>query len=129
MAVALVFGLIYAAVLNRLKLNEEIVGTFAGYSFIPIMNLFYTFVPVTNRQMLYPIGGQGLRPKVNLENYFGQILDRLWQIEIGGVVIPLGLLLFWRQGVCDSRQPAHPENFGNVGHRRYRGDDRSGGKD
>ena len=27
------------------------------------------------------------------------------------------------------RQPAHPENFGNVGHRRYRGDDRSGGKD
>ena len=20
--------------------------------------------------------------------------------------------LFWRQGVCDSRQPAHPENFG-----------------
>ena len=36
--------------------------------------------------------------------------------------------LFWRQGVCDSRQPAHPENFGNVGHRRYRGDDRSGGK-
>ena len=95
MAVALVFGLIYAAVLKRLKLNEEIVGTFAGYSFIPIMNLFYTFVPVTNRQMLYPIGGQGLRPKVNLENYFGQILDRLWQIEIGGVVIPLGLLLFF----------------------------------
>ena len=31
--------------------------------------------------------------------------------------------------VYDSRQPAHPENFGNVGHRRYRGDDRSGGKD
>ena len=57
------------------------------------MNLFYTFVPVTNRQMLYPIGGQGLRPKVNLENYFGQILDRLWQIRIGELVIPLGLLL------------------------------------
>ena len=95
MAVALVFGFFYAVVLNRLKLNEEIVGTFAGYSFIPIMNLFYTFVPVTNRQMLYPIGGQGLRPKVNLENYFGQILDRLWQIKIGNLVIPLGLLLFF----------------------------------
>lgn len=59
------------------------------------MNLFYTFVPVTNRQMLYPIGGQGLRPKVNLENYFGQILDRLWQIRCGELVIPLGLLLFF----------------------------------
>ena len=94
-AIAVLFGFGYSKILNRLKLNEEIVGTFAGYSFIPIMNLFYTFVPVTNRQMLYPIGGQGLRPKVNLENYFGQILDRLWQIEIGGVVIPLGLLLFF----------------------------------
>ena len=78
-AVAFVFGYLYSLILNHLKLNEEIVGTFAGYAFIPIMNLFYTFVPVTNRQMLYPIGGQGLRPKVNLENYFGQILDRLWE--------------------------------------------------
>ena len=94
-AVALVFGYLYSLILNHLKLNEEIVGTFAGYAFIPVMNLFYTFVPVTNRQMLYPIGGQGLRPKVNLENYFGQILDRLWQIRIGELVIPLGLLLFF----------------------------------
>lgn len=95
MLVAVVFGFLYAKLLNRLKLNEEIVGTFAGYSFIPIMNLFYTFVPVTNRQMLYPIGGQGLRPKVNLDQYFGQILDNFLQLRIGPVVIPLGLLLFF----------------------------------
>lgn len=94
-AVAVLFGYGYALILNRLKLNEEIVGTFAGYSFIPIMNLFYTFVPVSNRQMLYPIGGQGLRPKVNLDNYFGQVLDRLWQIRIGSLTIPAGLLLFF----------------------------------
>ena len=93
MAVALLLGYLYAKILNHLKLNEEIVGTFAGYSFIPVMNLFYTFAPVTNRQMLYPIGGQGLRPKVNLEPYFGQVLDRLWQVRIGELVIPAGLLL------------------------------------
>lgn len=94
-AVAVVFGFLYAQILNRLKMNEEIVATFAGYSFIPIMNLFYTFAPVTNRQMLYPIGGQGLRPRVNLDEYFGQILDNLWQIHIGEVIIPAGLLLFF----------------------------------
>ena len=93
--VALVFGYLYAKVLNHLKRNEEIVGTFAGYSFIPIMNLCYTFAPVTNRQMIYPIGGQGLRPKVNLENYFALILDKLWEVHIGGLVIPVGLLLFF----------------------------------
>lgn len=95
MAVAVVFGYLYARILNQLKLNEEIVATFAGYSFIPIMNVFYTFAPVTNRQMLYPIGGQGLRPKVNLDNYFGQVLDLLWQVKIGELVIPVGLLLFF----------------------------------
>ena len=94
-AIAVLFGFGYSKILNRLKLNEEIVGTFAGYSFIPIMNIFYTFVPVTNRQMLYPIGGQGLRPRVNLDIYFGGILDRLWQIKIGEIVIPVGLLLFF----------------------------------
>lgn len=91
--VAIGFGFLYSRLLNRLKGNEEIVGTFAGYSFIPVMNLFYTFVPVTNRQMLFPIGGQGLRPKVNLEPYFGQILDRLWVLQIGPIRIPVGLLL------------------------------------
>ena len=98
--VAVVFGYLYAKILNHLKLNEEIVGTFAGYSFIPIMNLFYTFVPVTNRQMLYPIGGQGLRPKVNLDTYFAKILDNLWQVKIGEIVIPVGLFLcFMGMGV------------------------------
>ena len=93
--VAILFGFLYSKVLNKLKGNEEIIGTFAGYSFIPIMNLFYTFVPVTNRQMLYPIGGQGLRPKVNLVNYFGGILDNWMQIKVGDIVIPFGLLLFF----------------------------------
>lgn len=92
---AVIFGVLYARILNRLKGNEEIVGTFAGYSFIPVMNLFYTFVPVTNRQMLFPIGGQGLRPKVNLEPYFGQILDRFLMIEIGSFRVPIGLLLLF----------------------------------
>lgn len=91
--VAVILGLLYSLILNRLKGNEEIVGTFAGYSFIPIMNIFYTFVPVTNRQMLYPIGGQGLRPKVNLEPYFGTILEKTIVWEIGGVKIPVLLLV------------------------------------
>jgi len=95
MLVACGFGYAYAHLLNRLKGNEEIVGTFAGYSFIPVMNLFYTFVPVTNRQMLFPIGGQGLRPKVNLDPYFGKVLDHFLVLQIGSIRIPLGLLLFF----------------------------------
>lgn len=92
--VAVLFGVIYAAVLNRLKKNEEIIGTFVGFSFIPIMNVFWTIAPFSNRQMLYPIGGKGLRPKISLNEYFGGVLDNSLRISMGEISIPLGLILF-----------------------------------
>jgi simple sugar transport system permease protein len=45
--------------------------------------------------MLYPIGGQGLRPKISLENYFNHIVDHTWLIRIGQLEIPAGLLIFF----------------------------------
>ncbi|GFN34954.1 ABC transporter permease subunit [Tepidimicrobium xylanilyticum] len=93
--IAVLFGYIYSVVLNRLKGNEEIVGTFAGFSFIPIMNLFWSLAPFKNRQMLYPVGGQGLRPKINLDGYFAGILDNFLKINIGKLVVPAGLILFF----------------------------------
>ena len=93
--IAVVFGYVYSLILNRLKDNEEIVGTFAGFSFIPIMNIFWTLAPFKNRQMLYPVGGQGLRPKINLDGYFAGILDNLLKVDIGRLVIPVGLIFFF----------------------------------
>lgn len=93
--VALLFDGIYSVILNKLKGNEEIVGTFAGFSFIPIMNIFWTLAPFKNRQMLYPVGGQGLRPKISLNQYFGGVLDNALKVNIGEFVIPVGLLLFF----------------------------------
>ena len=92
---AIIFGYLYALLLNKLKGNEEIIGMFAGFAFIPIMNMFYSIAPFTNRQMLYPIGGNGLRPKINLENYFKDILDNFMVINIGKISIPLGMLVFY----------------------------------
>lgn len=93
--IAVFFGYVYSIILNRLKGNEEIVGTFAGFSFIPIMNFFWTLAPFKNRQMLYPVGGKGLRPKINLENYFGGVLDNFLEVNIGRITIPLGLIMFF----------------------------------
>jgi simple sugar transport system permease protein len=45
--------------------------------------------------MLYPIGGQGLRPKISLEPYFYNVLDNFCLIKIGAIEIPLGLLAFY----------------------------------
>lgn len=91
-SMALMLGFFYGIILNRLKGNEEIVSMFIGYSFIPLINIFYTITPFTNRQMLYPVGGVGLRPKINLEGYFADVLDKSWTIQIGEFVIPFALL-------------------------------------
>lgn len=93
--ISVLFGYLYSLVLNRLEGNEEIIGTFAGYSFISLMNIFWTMAPFKNRQMLYPIGGKGLRPKISLNDYFLQVLDNSFNINIGQITIPLGLIGFF----------------------------------
>lgn len=89
------FGWIYGLILNKVKGREEIAGTFIGFSFIPLMNYFWTLVPFQNREMLYPIGGQGLRPKISLENYFSNVLDDMWLLQVGSLEIPVGLFAFY----------------------------------
>lgn len=89
------FGWIYGLLLNRVKGREEIAGTFIGFSLIPLMNYFWTLAPFQNRQMLYPIGGQGLRPKISLDPYFYKVLDNFCLLKIGGFEIPLGLFAFY----------------------------------
>ncbi|WP_046499092.1 ABC transporter permease subunit [Syntrophomonas zehnderi] len=95
LAICAALGFIYGLILNRVKGREEIAGTFIGFSFIPFMNFFWTLVPFQNREMLYPIGGQGLRPKISLENYFNHILDNFCVIRLGDLEIPAGLLAFF----------------------------------
>lgn len=88
-------GWIYGLILNRVKGREEIAGTFIGFSFIPLMNYFWTLAPFQNREMLYPIGGQGLRPRISLENYFNHVLDNFCLIRLGDIEIPFGLIAFF----------------------------------
>lgn len=93
--IAIVLGIGYGLLLNRLKGREEIAGVFTGFAFVPLMNIFWTIAPFTNRQMLYPIGGVGLRPKISLNGYFYQILDASWSVYIGPLMFPIGLLVFY----------------------------------
>ena len=89
---AVILGMIYAKILNMVKGKEDIAAIFIGYSFIPIMNFVWTVIPFTNREMLYPVGGEGLRPKISLENYFGNVLNEMCVVKIGEIEIPFGLL-------------------------------------
>lgn len=93
--VAVFMGFLYGLILNKVKGEEDIAAIFIGYSLIPIMNLFWTVAPFTNREMLYPVGGSGLRPKISLDNYFGDVLQKMGAIHVNGITIPVGLLVFY----------------------------------
>lgn len=93
--ISIIFGYGYGIILNRLKGKEEIAGIFTGFSFVFIMSLFWSMAPFTNAQMLWPIGGHGLRPTIGLNNYFAKVLSDLWPMRIGNFKLSLGLLIFF----------------------------------
>lgn len=93
--VSIIFGSLYGLILNKVKGREDIAATFIGFSFIPLMNFFWTLAPFSNRKMLYPIGGSGLRPRIGLEPYFSQILDNFLLADVASIEIPFGLLIFY----------------------------------
>jgi simple sugar transport system permease protein len=94
MVLAVVFavpvGLGYGALLRYVPENEEVVGTFAGFSAVYLGAIFWGTAPFTNPKMLWPIGGHGLRPRTNLSDWFGHVLDRLGAFQVAGVRVPTG---------------------------------------
>ncbi len=90
--IAIILGSIYAFIILKVRGREEITGTFIGFAFIPLMNFFWTLIPFSNRQMVYPIGGSGLRPRIGLNTYFSSVLDRSFLVTFGDFEFPLGLL-------------------------------------
>lgn len=88
-------GYLYGRLLDRVRGREEIAGTFVGFSFISIMNLFWAVAPFTNPSMLWPIGGHGLRPVIGLKGYFAKVLNNAWVIRLGDMTVPAGMLVFF----------------------------------
>ena len=93
--IAIVFGYSYAGILNRVKGREEIAGIFLGFSIVFIMSFFWAVAPFSNPAMLWPIGGKGMRPVIGLEGYFAKVLNNFYAINIGELIIPVGMLLFF----------------------------------
>ncbi|UNC93752.1 ABC transporter permease [Candidatus Contubernalis alkalaceticus] len=93
--IAVLFGMLYAKILEAVKGREEIAGIFIGFSLIYLMSFFWAVAPFTNPQMLYPIGGQGMRPTIGLSNFFGKSLNELWLLNIRSLTLPLGMLIFF----------------------------------
>jgi simple sugar transport system permease protein len=93
---SVILGYIIGRILNRVKGKEMIATIIIGFLFNSIYQLIFlvgfgTFIPVINKEIILT-KGIGVRNTVDLSMYRNTI-DKLWMIKIGGLEIPLFMIL------------------------------------
>lgn len=90
---ALVLGYLYGLLMNQVKGSEMMIATYVGYAVISVMCIVWLFIPLDNLILRMQMG-RGVRKDVVLSDYWEKILDTFLQIQIGGLTIPTGTILF-----------------------------------
>lgn len=90
---AIIAGYLYGLMLNRVKGDEMTVGNYVGFSIVSIMCIFWLLAPFKSPELVWALGGTGLRVTVSLESSMAKILNNFLAFNIGSVVVPTGLLL------------------------------------
>lgn len=86
-------GYFYGKFLNHLKGNEMTAGTYIGFSVVSFMSIMWTLLPFRSPDMIWAIGGKGLRTTISLSGYFEKILNR--NVAFWGEEWAFGTLLFF----------------------------------
>ena len=86
-------GYVYGLILNRVRGQEMMIGTYVGFSIVSVMCIFWILAPFKNSEMIWVISGKGLRTTLPVSESFARILDKLWEFPLFGMKVPTGLLL------------------------------------
>ncbi|HZK24746.1 MAG TPA: ABC transporter permease [Oscillospiraceae bacterium] len=94
-----ILGILYGFLLNNVKGSEMTVSTYVGFSVIAFMNIMWLSLPFKDGNLIWPLGGSGMRNTISLSNTFGELLNKTWGFTIGqegaGLYVPTGLILFF----------------------------------
>ena len=90
---ALLFGLAYGWLLNKIKGGEMMIATYVGFSSVSFMCMMWLLLPYHKPDMVWGLAGKGLRTTISLEGYYAGVLSNFLQIRIGNLMIPTGALL------------------------------------
>lgn len=79
--IAIVFGWIFGAMLNRIKGSEMIVSTYTGFSIVSLMCIAWLALPFKGENLIWPLG-KGLKNVVTMESSFGELLNNFlsWRV-------------------------------------------------
>ena len=92
---AILFGMAYGWLLNKIKGGEMMIATYVGFSVVSFFCMMWLVLPYKKPDMAWGFEGTGLRTTFPIDKYFGSILSNFLKIEIGRLVIPTGALLFF----------------------------------
>lgn len=93
---AVLLGLFYGQLLNRIKGGEMMVTTYVGFSAISFMCMMWLILPYTSPTMVWGLAGKGLRTTISLQGFYDKVLANFLAIPMGnGLFIPVGTLLFF----------------------------------
>lgn len=79
--IALIIGVLYGMMLNRVKGSEIIVSTYTGFSAVFLMSIGWIWLPFTDARMAWPLGG-GLRNVISLDGIFGKLLNDSLSLKV-----------------------------------------------
>ena len=94
--IAVVLGFLYGTLLNKIKGDEMVVATYVGFSVVSFMCIMWLILPFKSPNMIWAIGGKGLRTTISNQDYWFHILSNFLKFNIGGhISFPTGTILFF----------------------------------
>ena len=90
---AILFGLGYGWLLNKIKGGEMMIATYVGFSIISFMCMMWLLLPYTSPTMVWGLSGNGLRTTISLDGFYRGVLANFLSFQIGRITIPTGSLL------------------------------------
>ncbi|MGE5678111.1 MAG: ABC transporter permease subunit [Pseudomonadota bacterium] len=88
-------GYLYGKLINKVKGDEMTIGTYIGWAVVFLMSIAWLLLPFKSPEMIWAIGGKGLRQTISLAGRYDKILDNWLGIKFMDMNIPVGTLLFF----------------------------------
>ena len=92
---AIIFGILYGWLLNKIKGGEMMIATYVGFSSVSLMCMMWLLLPYHSANMVWGMAGKGLRTTISLDGYYKEALANILQINIGNLMIPTGAIIFF----------------------------------